>query len=53
MTFRVVGRIAILVLGCLVVSLIAEAQPAAKSYRIGPLEPGKPPTGSDTHDRTQ
>src|SRR5262249_24765678 len=34
---------AVLVLGCLALSPIAEAQQASKTYRVGVLEPGKAP----------
>lgn len=45
MTSRTVWPIAILVLGGLVLSIAAEAQQAARSYRIGFLGVDKPPTG--------
>ena len=54
MTSRAVGRIAVfvLVLGCLAVPLTPGAQEASKSYRVGILEPGKPP-GSVSAFRTR
>jgi putative ABC transport system substrate-binding protein len=51
-TSRAVGPIAVLVLGCLVAPLAAEAQQAPKSYRVGILEPDKPP-GSVSAFRTR
>lgn len=46
MRFRSIGLIVILALGVLVAPLAADAQQAAKVYRLGGLAPGFPPTST-------